>query len=237
MNDPVLELRSVCAGYNDTRVLDDVSLGVAAGERLAIIGRNGVGKTTLMATIMGLTRMHSGAISLNGEDITRMPTYRRSARGLGLVPQTRNIFPSLSVEENLLAAQRKDASIEEAYSLFPRLKERRRNGGTQLSGGEQQMLAIARTLMSKPTVLLLDEPLEGLAPVIREMLMQVFERLAGDRRHTIVLVEQHVAIALAFADRAILLDKGAIVFDGEAGMLMRETDKLDRHVGVSLAPK
>jgi branched-chain amino acid transport system ATP-binding protein len=192
MTEPALELKNVCAGYNGTRVLENVTLCVATGERLAIIGRNGVGKTTMMATIMGLTKMHSGAIRLNGEDITRMPTYRRSARGLGLVPQTRNIFPSLTVEENLLAAQRGNATVDEAYALFPRLKERRRNGGTQLSGGEQQMLAIARTLMSGPTVLLLDEPLEGLAPVIREMLMGVFEQLAAGRRHTIMLVEQHV---------------------------------------------
>jgi branched-chain amino acid transport system ATP-binding protein len=236
MSEPALELENVSAGYNDTRVLENVTLCVAPGERLAIIGRNGVGKTTMMATIMGLTKMHSGAIRLNGEDITRMPTYRRSARGLGLVPQTRNIFPSLTVEENLLAAQRGNAAVDEAYTLFPRLKERRRNGGTQLSGGEQQMLAIARTLMSAPTVLLLDEPLEGLAPVIREMLMGVFEQLAAGRRHTIVLVEQHVGIALEFADRAILLDKGAIVFDGEADTLKHDTEKLHRHVGVSLSP-
>ena len=236
MSKPARELQNVCAGYNDTRVLENVTLRVDTGERPAIIGRNGVGKTTMMSTIMGLTHMHSGAIRLNGDDITRMPTYRRSACGLGLVPQTRNIFPSLSVEENLLAAQRGNARLDEAYALFPRLKERRRNGGTQLSGGEQQMLAIARTLMSAPTVLLLDEPLEGLAPVIREMLMRVFEQLAAGRRHTIVLVEQHVGLALAFADRAILLDKGAIVFDGAADTLKRDTQKLHRHVGVSLSP-
>jgi branched-chain amino acid transport system ATP-binding protein len=236
MSETALELDNVSAGYNDTRVLEKVTLRVAPGERLAIIGRNGVGKTTMMATIMGLTKMHSGAIRLNGEDITRMPTYRRSARGLGLVPQTRNIFPSLTVEENLLAAQRGNSTVDEAYTLFPRLKERRRNGGTQLSGGEQQMLAIARTLMSAPEVLLLDEPLEGLAPVIREMLMEVFEQLAAGRRHTIVLVEQHVGIALEFADRAILLDKGAIAFDGEADTLKHDTEKLYRHVGVSLSP-
>jgi branched-chain amino acid transport system ATP-binding protein len=235
LSDPVLELDSVCAGYNETRVLENVTLGLATGERLAIIGRNGVGKTTMMATIMGLTKLHSGGIRLNGEDITRMPTYRRSVRGLGLVPQTRNIFPSLTVEENLLAAQRGEATLEDAYALFPRLKERRRNGGTQLSGGEQQMLAIARTLMSRPSVLLLDEPLEGLAPVLREMLMQVFEQLAEHRRHTIVLVEQHVDIALGFADRAILLDKGAIVFDGAAAALKHDTERLHRHVGVTLS--
>ena len=234
MAEPALELDGVSAGYGQTEVLQSVNLRLAAGERLALIGRNGAGKTTLMATIMGLTRLHRGSIRLNGEDITGLPAYRRSARGLGLVPQTRDIFRSLSVEENLRSALRGDATIEEAYELFPRLKERRRNGGTQLSGGEQQMLAIARTLMSRPTVLLLDEPLEGLAPVIRDMLMRVFESLAAARQHTVVLVEQHVALALAFADRAILLDKGTIVFDGTAADLGRDTARLSRHIGVSL---
>ena len=236
MAEPALQLVGVSAGYGQTVVLQGIDLRLAAGERLALIGRNGVGKTTLMATIMGLTRLHRGSIRLNGEDITGLPTYRRSARGLGLVPQTRDIFRSLSVEENLRSALRGDATIDEAYELFPRLKERRRNGGTQLSGGEQQMLAIARTLMSRPTVLLLDEPLEGLAPVIREMLMHVFETLGAGRRHTIVLVEQHVGLALAFADRAILLDRGTIVFDGTATDLGRDTDRLNRHIGVTLLP-
>jgi branched-chain amino acid transport system ATP-binding protein len=234
MSEPAVALEGVCAGYNETRIIQNITLNIMAGERLALIGRNGVGKTTMMATIMGLTTMHSGAIRLHGEDITRVPTYRRSMRGLGLVPQMRNIFSSLTVEENLLSARRDDASIEEAYALFPRLKERRRNGGAQLSGGEQQMLAVARTLMARPTVLLLDEPLEGLAPVIREMLMQVFDKLAAGRKHTIVLVEQHVRMALNFADRAVLLDKGMIVYDGAAKELMQDADKLHRHVGVSL---
>jgi branched-chain amino acid transport system ATP-binding protein len=234
MDKPALALDGVSAGYNETRIIQNITLNVMAGERLALIGRNGVGKTTMMATIMGLTTLHGGAIRLHGEDITRIPTYRRSKRGLGLVPQMRNIFSSLSVEENLLSALREDATLEEAYTLFPRLKERRRNGGAQLSGGEQQMLAVARTLMARPTVLLLDEPLEGLAPVIREMLMQVFDGLAAGRKHTIVLVEQHVRMALNFADRAVLLDKGMIVFDGSAKELMQDAEKLHRHVGVSL---
>jgi branched-chain amino acid transport system ATP-binding protein len=237
MGEAVLELDNVSAGYDETRVIENVTVRIAVGERLALIGRNGVGKTTMMATIMGLTKVHRGSIRLNGEDITRMPTYRRSMRGLGLVPQTRNIFASLTVEENLRSALRGDATVEEAFALFPRLKERRRNGGTQLSGGEQQMLAVARTLMSRPTVLLLDEPLEGLAPVVRELLLQFFETLARGRRHTIVLVEQHVGIALEFADHAVVLDKGAIVFDGEAKQLKGDADKLHRHVGLSIVPK
>jgi branched-chain amino acid transport system ATP-binding protein len=237
MGEPALALERVSAGYSETRIIQNITLNVMAGERLALIGRNGVGKTTTMATIMGLTTLHGGTIRLHGEDITRMPTYRRSKHGLGLVPQMRNIFSSLSVEENLRSALRGDASLEEAYALFPRLKERRRNGGAQLSGGEQQMLAVARTLMARPTVLLLDEPLEGLAPVIREMLMQVFDKLAAGRKHTIVLVEQHVRMALDFADRAVLLDKGTVVFDGAAKELMQDADRLHRHVGVSLARK
>ena len=234
MAEAALELAGLSAGYGDTQIIEDVTLRLRPGERLALLGRNGVGKTTLMATIMGLTRLHRGSIRLHGEDITRLPTHLRSARGLGLVPQTRDIFPSLSVEENLRAALRSDATLDEAYALFPRLKERRRNGGTQLSGGEQQMLAIARTLMSRPSVLLLDEPLEGLAPVIRELLVGVFERLAAGGRHTIILVEQHVALALAFAERAVLLDRGTVVYDGPAQALARDVDTLHRHIGISL---
>lgn len=232
MAEPALELDGVCAGYGHTQVLETVSFRLAVGERLALIGRNGVGKTTLLATVMGLTRLTRGTVRLWGEDVTGLPTHRRSARGLGLVPQTRDIFPSLTVEENLRSAMRGDATLDEAYALFPRLKERRRNGGAHLSGGEQQMLAIARSLMARPTVLLLDEPLEGLAPVIREMLMGVFETLAADGRHTIVLVEQQVALALAFADRALVMDRGMVVYDGAASAM--SADILHRHVGLSL---
>ena len=234
MREPALELTGIRAGYGETHVLDGIDLTVASGTRVALIGRNGVGKTTLMATIMGLTRLHAGSIRRNGADITHMPTHRRSAEGLGLVPQTRDIFRSLSVEENLLAAQRGNARLDEAYALFPRLAERRHNGGGQLSGGEQQMLAIARTLMTQPTVLLLDEPLEGLAPVIRDMLMGVFTTLAGDGSRTIVLVEQHVGLALDFAERAVVLDRGAIVFDGASDVLRGDPAVLERHIGVAV---
>ncbi len=235
MADKVLELKNVTAGYGPTHVLRGITLSVAPGERLAVIGRNGAGKTTLLSTIMGLTRMHGGSVHFGGREIDRLAPYRRNALGLGLVPQTRDIFPSLTVEENLLSCLRGDASLEEAYALFPRLKERRKNGGTQLSGGEQQMLSIARTLMTRPKVLLLDEPLEGLAPVICEQLMAVFEELAEDGSRAVVLVEQHAEAALAFATRAVLMANGAIVHEGPAEALRRDAELLHRHVGVAMS--
>lgn len=237
MDETVLELEAVTAGYGPTHVLRGIDLALGAGERLAIIGRNGAGKTTLLSTVMGLARLHQGQIRLRGQRIDRLPPYRRNHLGIGLVPQTRDIFRSLTVEENLLAAIHGDARLEEAYALFPRLKERRGNGGGQLSGGEQQMLAIARTLMTEPDVLLLDEPLEGLAPVICEMLMRTFEDLARDGQRTVVLVEQHAEAALAFADRAILMSNGSIVHDGPAAELRARPDLLHRHVGVGIAPE
>ncbi len=234
MGEPALAFEAVSAGYGETVVLEGLTLAVAAGERLAVIGRNGAGKTTLMATAMGLTRLHGGRVRLSGRDVTAEPPHRRSALGLGLVPQTRDIFASLSVEENLRAALRGDATLEEAYALFPHLRARRRNGGATLSGGEQQMLAIARALMTRPRVLLLDEPLEGLAPVICEELMGVFEALATDGRHTIVLVEQHAALALGFADRAVILVGGAVVHDGPAAALRADPALIERHVGLAV---
>ncbi len=228
-----LTLTDVSSGYGPTHVLNGITLSIPRGERLAVIGRNGAGKTTLLATMMGLTKLHGGTVVLNGQDVSALAPHRRNAAGLGLVPQTRDIFKSLSVEENLLAAQRGEASLEQAYALFPRLKERRRNGGGQLSGGEQQMLAIARTLMTEPEVILLDEPLEGLAPVICEQLMEVFERLAAEGR-TVVLVEQHAEAALSFATRALIMTGGAIVHDGPAEAL-KGSDLLERHIGVALA--
>lgn len=233
MTDPVLTLTGVTAGYGPTHVLKGIDLTLVRGEPVSVIGRNGAGKTTLLNTIMGLTRMHGGAITFGTRDITALPPFRRNAAGIGLVPQTRDIFKSLTVEENLLAAQSGDATLEEAYTLFPRLKERRRNGGGQLSGGEQQMLAIARTLMTGPDLLLLDEPLEGLAPVICDQLMQVFDDIAATGTRTVVLVEQHAEAALTFARRALLMAGGTIVHDGPAAEL-RGSDLLDRHIGVAL---
>lgn len=229
-----LILNEVTSGYGPTHVLDRVNLTLRPGERLAVIGRNGAGKTTLLATIMGLAKLHHGTITLDGKPIHGLSPHKRPGLGVGLVPQTRDIFASLTVEENLLSAMRGTASLEEAYALFPRLKERRRNGGAQLSGGEQQMLSIARTLMTGPQVLLLDEPLEGLAPVICEQLMQVFEDLASDGRRSVVLVEQQAGAALKFADRAVLMANGAIVHDGPADQLLARPDLLNRHIGVAL---
>jgi len=235
MPDPVLSLRSLDAHYGDFQALFGIDMDISEGEVVAIIGANGAGKTTLLSTLMGLTRLHSGTVALHGQDISALAPFRRNALGLGLVPQTRDIFGSLTVEENLLAAMRGDASLDEAYALFPRLKERRRNGGMQLSGGEQQMLAIARTLMTRPDVVLLDEPLEGLAPVICEQLKEVFEDLAKDAKRSVVLVEQHATAALAFATRAVLMANGAIVHDGPAAGLLQDQTLLNRHVGVGLS--
>ena len=237
MDEPILEVQNVTAGYGPTHILRDVSFSLVHGERLAVIGRNGAGKTTLLNTVMGLTRVHCGHIRALGAALDRAAPFQRNAVGLGLVPQTRDIFPSLSVEENLMTALRGDASLEEAYALFPRLKERRRNGGARLSGGEQQMLAIARTLMTRPSVLLLDEPLEGLAPVIRDQLMAVFETLASDAACAVVLVEQHVEAALNFASRIIVMANGRIVHDGAAEGLRRDRSLLYRHVGVGFETK
>ncbi|PYB72279.1 ABC transporter ATP-binding protein [Rhizobium wuzhouense] len=231
--DFALSLQNVTAGYGQTHILRNLSLRIIRGERVAVIGRNGAGKTTMLSTVMGLTRLHGGRVSLGEEDISRLSPHQRSMRGLGLVPQTRDIFASLTVEENLTAVMRGKSTLDEAYALFPRLKERRRNGGTQLSGGEQQMLTIARTLMTEPDVVLLDEPLEGLAPVICEQLMQAFEQLAADGRRTVVLVEQHASAALAFATRAIVITNGSIVYDDSAAALKQQPELLERHIGVA----
>lgn len=233
MTEVALSLANVAAGYGATQVLNGVSFEVGKSERLAILGRNGVGKTTTLATIMGHTRVHAGEICLWGRPVTGLETHARSRLGLGLVPQTRDIFPSLTVEENLLAAAERGADLEMAYDLFPRLKERRRNGGTQLSGGEQQMLSIARALLRKPDVLMLDEPLEGLAPVICDGLMQVFERLSSERGLTVILVEQHVELALEFASRALIIDSGEIVHEATTEALRRTPEILERHLGVN----
>ena len=232
----LLELHGVVAGYGPVTVLNGLTFGVAPQERLAIIGRNGVGKTTALRAVMGLARLTAGRIVFDGEDLAALAPHQRARRGLGYVPQTRDIFPSLSVEENLLAGckSRPRGAIDEAYALFPRLAERRRNGGAQLSGGEQQMLAVARALLGRPRLLLLDEPLEGLAPLIRQELLRAFAGMSAETGITVVIVEQQVQEALGYASRALVLERGAVVHAAAADELSRDAATLERLVGMAV---
>jgi len=234
----LLELDGLVAGYGPLTVLHEVSFSIEAGARSCLIGRNGVGKSTVLKSIMGLTDWRSGAVRWQGGDIARRSTVERARLGIGYVPQTRDIFPSLSVEENLIAGLRNRpvSAIQRAYQLFPRLKERRHNGGTQLSGGEQQMLSVARTLLGEPQLLLLDEPLEGLAPIICEELIAAFDVLSRDEGVAILLVEQKVQEALAFAQQAIVLDHGTVVHAGASAELLEDPAILDRYVSVTQVP-
>ncbi|MFT3666745.1 ABC transporter ATP-binding protein [Piscinibacter sp.] len=236
MDTPLLELHDVVAGYGPTTVLNGLGFAVAPREKLALIGRNGVGKTTTLAAVMGLAQLTRGRIVFDGEDLAGLAPHQRAARGLGLVPQTRDIFPSLSVEENLVAGlkRRPKRALDEAYALFPRLAERRRNGGAQLSGGEQQMLSVARALLGQPRLLLLDEPLEGLAPLIRQELLAAFARLSRERGITVVIVEQQVQEALGYADRALVLERGAVVHEAAAAALREDGATLERLVGMAV---
>jgi branched-chain amino acid transport system ATP-binding protein len=229
-----LELKGVSAGYGETVVIEDIDLALAAGENVSIIGRNGVGKTTLLATVMGHTRLHKGQVLLNGRSITRLPVHARVLSGLGFVPQEREIFPSLSVRENLeIAARRGQWTQARVFEMFPNLRERLDNMGNQLSGGEQQMLSIARALLTNPSVLLMDEPTEGLAPVIVETLTSVLLRLRGEGALTIVLVEQNTRVALEFSERTVVLNKGRIVYDGPSAALRTDPEKLAQLVGIT----
>ena len=229
-----LALRHVSAGYGDTVVLEDVNLTLAAGESISVIGRNGVGKTTLLATAMGHTTLHRGEVALGGASLDRVPIFRRARLGLGWVPQEREIFPSLSVREHLtIGARPGHWTLERVFGLFPNLAARLSNMGNQLSGGEQQMLSIARALMTNPTVLLMDEPTEGLAPVIVEALAAVLQRLRGEGALSIVLVEQNSRVALAFSSRTVVMDKGRIVYDGESSALSADPERLAALIGVA----
>ncbi|MGE5145310.1 MAG: ABC transporter ATP-binding protein [Candidatus Eiseniibacteriota bacterium] len=229
-----LALDGVTAGYGATVVLEHVSVAIDAGESVSIIGRNGVGKTTLLATVMGHTNMHGGAIRLKGKDITRLSIHGRAMAGLGYVPQEREIFPSLSVRENLTVAARPGRwTLDEIFKLFPRLAERAGNSGRQLSGGEQQMLSIARALMVNPEVLLMDEPSEGLAPIIVEELVKAMKTLRAAEGMAIVLVEQNTRVALDFSDRTLVMDRGRIVFDGPSKTLQDDPKRLDSLIGVA----
>jgi branched-chain amino acid transport system ATP-binding protein len=228
-----LELRHVSAGYGETVVLEDISLTLAPGESISVIGRNGVGKTTLLATVMGHTTLHDGEVTLGGASLNRVPVFRRALNGIGFVPQEREIFPSLSVRENLEVGARPGPWTQKrVFELFPNLEMRLSNMGHQLSGGEQQMLSIARALLTNPAVLLMDEPTEGLAPVIVEALTAVLLRLRGEGTLSIVLVEQNSRVALAFSPRTVVMDKGRIVYDGESSALSADPERLARLIGV-----
>jgi branched-chain amino acid transport system ATP-binding protein len=228
-----LTLDQVRAGYGRTVVLDGVSLSLRSGATLAVLGRNGVGKTTLLSTIMGHTTLHGGTIRFRGEDITALPSHARCRSGIGFVPQEREIFPSLTLEENLTVAARPGRwTLERVYDFFPPLAERRRNRGNQLSGGEQQMLAIGRALMGNPALMLMDEPLEGLAPVIVDALLSGLDRLKREDDLALLLVEQHARLALEFAENAIILDRGAVVFSGASRPLLEAPERLAGLLGV-----
>ena len=229
-----LEVENLSAGYGPTRVLEGVSFSVPAGGRLAVLGRNGMGKSTLLATLAGQTRRYEGRIRLGSSDIAGLPSARRAHHGLGYVPQTRDVFPTLTVEENLSVGLkgRSKSALQEAYDMFPRLKERRRNLGNQLSGGEQQMLSTARTILGRPSVLLLDEPLEGLAPVICEELMAAFAKLAKSGDMTILLVEQRIQSAMDFASDVIILERGRLAWKGTPEALAADHGAVERLLGV-----
>jgi len=230
----LLAMEGVRAGYGGSVVLDDISLRLDEGDSLALLGRNGVGKTTLLVTLMGFTEMHRGSIRLRGAEITGLPAHQRVRAGLGWVPQERMMYPSLTVEEHLTAVARPGPwNVNAVYELFPRLAERKRNFGNQLSGGEQQMLAIARALMVNPKLLLLDEPMEGLAPLIVQELMRVMSRLVREGAMAIIIVEQHARLALSLARQALVLDRGRVVHRSASASLLADPATLHRLVTVS----
>ena len=223
----MLSLSKVRAGYGDTVVLEDVDLELPERGALAVLGRNGVGKTTLLATIMGHTTFHSGTMTFNGNAIAHRPVYERSKLGIGYVPQEREIFPSLSLEENLLVAARPGRwNLARVYELFPRLEQRKAARGNQLSGGEQQMLAIGRALMGNPSLLLMDEPLEGLAPIIVEALLISLRKLVSEDYLALVLVEQHAKLALEVTASAIVLNRGRVSYSGRSAELLADPQRL-----------
>ena len=238
MADALLALRDVRAGYGDAVVLDDVALELPENGSLAVLGRNGVGKSTLFLTIMGYTAFQRGTIVWRGQDITRMAPHARARLGIGWVAQEREIFPSLSVEENLAVAARPGAwTLDTVFKLFPRLKERRGNMGNQLSGGEQQMLAIARALMTNPALLLLDEPMEGLAPVIVDEIAGLIRRMVADGSTAVVLAEQHAQLALGLTRDVIVLERGAVVHRAKSADMLKDAAALDQFIGLKVADR
>jgi len=237
----LLSVQGLSAGYGEAVVLSDVSFCIEPGQTLALLGRNGVGKTTLINTLAGATRLHAGEISLGGVRIEQLPSFKRVTSlvggGIGWVPQERNIFKSLTVHENLSSVYRaqmgpKAWTPERVYEFFPRLLERRNNLGSQLSGGEQQMLAVARALVVNPRLLLLDEPLEGLAPIIVEELLKAIRWITREEGLSAIIVEQHPQMILAISDVAIVLERGSIVHRENADSLRKNTKTLDHFLGV-----
>jgi branched-chain amino acid transport system ATP-binding protein len=230
----LLALDGVVAGYGESVVLEDISLRMAEGDSLSVLGRNGVGKTTLLLAIMGIARLHRGAIAWRGSNLVALSTHRRARAGLGWVPQERFVYPSLTVEEHLTVVARPGPwDVARVYDLFPRLRERRDNFGNQLSGGEQQMLAIGRALMVNPSLLLLDEPMEGLAPIVVQELTRVIGRMIAEAGMGIIIVEQHARLALRMTRQAIVLDRGRAVHHGPSEELLRDDARLDRLVAVA----
>ncbi len=230
----LLKVEGLSAGYGEAVVLQDVSFSLEEGATLALLGRNGTGKTTLINTLVGATRQHAGRIGLGGVALHKLPSHARAAAGIGWVPQERNIFKSLTVHENLTAVARPGKwTPEGAYAMFPRLAERKGNLGTQLSGGEQQMLAVARALVVNPRLLLLDEPLEGLAPIIVEELLRAIRRITREEGLSAIIVEQHPQAILAISDQAVVLDRGTIAHAGTARELREDPSLVDRLLGVA----
>ena len=230
----LLAIERLCAGYGEAIVLSDISFRLNEGQSLALLGRNGMGKTTLVNSIVGVTRYRGGSITLGGRDITRLPPEQRAMLGVGWVPQERNIFKSLTVEENLTAIARPGKwTPQRVFELFPRLGERQQNLGNALSGGEQQMLAIGRALVLNPRIMLLDEPLEGLAPIIVEELLRVLHRIIREEGLSAILVEQNAQKVLGVTDRVIIIERGAIIHEGDSAALKADRALLETHIGVA----